>query len=101
VDPGDHQAPDVADRVSHARTNGGRVRVGVPETLHANVELVCGLRAVPTLQKQVVEHEGDVERRVAVVGNLEVDHPHPVTHENVLRRVVSVDETHAGRSHAP
>ena len=54
-----------------------------------------------SFQKQVVEHKGDIERGVAVVGNLEIDHPQPVAHENVLRRVVSVDETHASRSHPP
>ena len=45
------------------------------------------------LQQQVVEQEGEVEGGIAAVGHLPVDHPEAVVaDEDVLRRVVAVDD---------
>ena len=57
---------------------------------------------VDRLQHQVVEHEPEIERGVAGVGNLEVDQPHRVTltdDEDVLPRRISVHEAQAAVEH--
>ena len=51
------------------------------------------------LQQQVVEHVRHVEHRVAEVRNLEVDDPHAITDEHILRREVAVHETDMGGLH--
>ncbi len=45
----------------------------------------------------MIEHEGHVERGIAEVRDLEIDHPQPFADEHVLRREVPVDDADARR----
>ena len=89
VDAGEHEAADEAEHVRHVLYRP----VGVEEGTSARLVALASLRPVDRLQQQVVEQEREVERRVAAVDDLPVDHPETVVaDEDVLRRVVAVDD---------
>ena len=104
VDATEHQAADLLEQPRHGGDQGA-VRVatiGVGERQCGGGVASRRCRTVDRLQEEVVEHECDVEDRVAVVGHLEVDHPAVArADENVLRREVAVNEAAAASLEPP
>ena len=90
--------PEDVGQIRQQLGRAGRA-VCVPEVPGGLLDAVGGLGEVQPLEQQMVEHERDVERRVAVMRDLEIEHPDPFSDQHVLRRIVAVDQASPRRTH--